>query len=89
MLLGVNIGYEIDLWSVGCILAELYLGKPLFTGKNKDEILAEVSIIRFSFTVCMCRFELVIQVIFMMFEDGEYSWSFAQRIPYWKIWTRL
>ena len=29
-MLGYNYGCEIDMWSVGCILAELYHGTPLF-----------------------------------------------------------
>ena len=27
---------EIDMWSVGCIMAELILGKPLFIGQNEE-----------------------------------------------------
>lgn len=27
-------GYEVDIWSAGCIFAELLLGYPLFRGKN-------------------------------------------------------
>ncbi|PYH81302.1 Pkinase-domain-containing protein [Aspergillus uvarum CBS 121591] len=27
---------NIDLWSVGCIMAELYLGRPLFPGTSND-----------------------------------------------------
>jgi dual specificity tyrosine-phosphorylation-regulated kinase 2/3/4 len=30
----------IDMWSVGCILAELYTGYPLFPGENEQEQLA-------------------------------------------------
>ena len=30
ILFGVPFGTEIDLWSIGCILAELLLGQPLF-----------------------------------------------------------
>lgn len=29
--------YEVDMWSVGCVLAELKLGKPLFPGKTDVE----------------------------------------------------
>lgn len=33
LLLGsVNYGFEIDMWSIGCIFAELMLGKALFPG---------------------------------------------------------
>jgi dual specificity tyrosine-phosphorylation-regulated kinase 2/3/4 len=30
----------IDMWSLGCILAELYTGYPIFPGENEQEQLA-------------------------------------------------
>ena len=30
------------MWSLGCLLAECYLGEPLFMGKTKKEILNKV-----------------------------------------------
>jgi dual specificity tyrosine-phosphorylation-regulated kinase 2/3/4 len=36
----MNYGMAIDMWSVGCILAELYSGHPLFPGENEQEQLA-------------------------------------------------
>lgn len=30
-------GTEIDIWSAGCILAELFLLKPLFKGKSEGD----------------------------------------------------
>eukprot|EP00980_Cylindrotheca_fusiformis_P030912 scaffold25626_cov137-Cylindrotheca_fusiformis.AAC.3 len=36
LLLGATkYGTSVDIWSAGCILAELILGKPLFTGKSE------------------------------------------------------
>jgi len=38
LLLGATkYGTAVDIWSAGCILAELILGKPLFTGKTEME----------------------------------------------------
>ncbi|OEU07348.1 Pkinase-domain-containing protein, partial [Fragilariopsis cylindrus CCMP1102] len=38
LLLGATkYGTAVDIWSAGCILAELVLGRPLFTGKSEME----------------------------------------------------
>ncbi len=34
VILGLPYSMPIDMWSFGCILAELYTGYPLFPGKN-------------------------------------------------------
>ncbi|XP_072042568.1 dual specificity tyrosine-phosphorylation-regulated kinase 4-like isoform X2 [Amphiura filiformis] len=40
VILGLPYGMPIDMWSFGCILAELYTGYPLFPGENEVEQLA-------------------------------------------------
>lgn len=40
VILGMPYGPAIDMWSLGCILAELYTGYPLFPGENEVEQLA-------------------------------------------------
>lgn len=40
VILGMNYGMPIDMWSLGCILAELYTGYPLFPGENEKEQMA-------------------------------------------------
>ncbi|XP_038667296.1 dual specificity tyrosine-phosphorylation-regulated kinase 4 isoform X4 [Scyliorhinus canicula] len=40
VILGHQYGLAIDMWSFGCILAELYTGYPLFPGENEVEQLA-------------------------------------------------
>ena len=37
VLLDLGYSYEIDMWSLGCILFELYTGNPLFPGINEIE----------------------------------------------------
>ena len=32
VLIGMTYTYKIDIWSLGCIIAELYLGLPIFPG---------------------------------------------------------
>ena len=34
ILLGMKYSLAIDLWSLGCICTELYLGFPIFPGKS-------------------------------------------------------
>jgi len=40
VILGMSYGMPIDMWSLGCILAELYTGYPIFPGENEQEQLA-------------------------------------------------
>jgi dual specificity tyrosine-phosphorylation-regulated kinase 2/3/4 len=40
VILGMTYGMPIDMWSVGCILAELFTGFPIFPGENEQEQLA-------------------------------------------------
>ena len=35
VILGIPYGRGIDMWSFGCILAELYMGYPIFPGENE------------------------------------------------------
>lgn len=37
VILGLPYGTDIDMWSFGCILAELYTGYPLFPGEDEHE----------------------------------------------------
>ena len=40
MILGVAYDEAIDMWSLGCVLAELFLGWPLFPGATEyDQML--------------------------------------------------
>ncbi|KAG0192867.1 hypothetical protein DFQ28_007340 [Apophysomyces sp. BC1034] len=40
IILGLSYSMAIDMWSVGCILAELFTGHPLFPGENEQDQLA-------------------------------------------------
>lgn len=40
VILGMSYGMPIDMWSLGCIMAELYTGYPIFPGENEQEQLA-------------------------------------------------
>ena len=41
-MFGVPFGTGVDLWSLGCILAEFFKGEPIFYGQNREEILEKV-----------------------------------------------
>ncbi|CAH1790821.1 unnamed protein product [Owenia fusiformis] len=43
VIYGMPFGTEVDLWSLGCVLAELFFGRPLFYGKDKPGILKEMT----------------------------------------------
>lgn len=39
-------GHEIDVWSMGCVIAEMFIGEPIFTGKNsKDQFVKIMSVL--------------------------------------------
>ncbi|XP_060521364.1 cyclin-dependent kinase 4 [Cylas formicarius] len=42
VLLGLSYATPVDIWSVGCIIMELYSLKPLFCGKSENEQLGEI-----------------------------------------------
>ena len=50
IILGLPFNEAIDMWSVGCVIAELFLGWPLFPGSSeydqvrKEILLANVSL---------------------------------------------
>ena len=42
VLLGYPYSVSIDMWSLGCVAAELFLGLPLFPGASEHDLLARV-----------------------------------------------
>ena len=36
-MLGIPFTTSIDMWSLGCILIELYIGIPIFPGESESE----------------------------------------------------
>jgi serine/threonine protein kinase len=43
VLLDLPYDLSIDMWSVGCVLAELLTGKPIFAGKNDRDQLVQIT----------------------------------------------
>ena len=41
-----NYGTTVDIWSIGCIFAEMVIGKPLFMGKSESDQLKKIFKIR-------------------------------------------
>ena len=46
----------IDLWSVGCVMAELLLGQPLFPGESGVDQLVEIIKVGCHWTWCSVAF---------------------------------
>ena len=42
MQVGVPFSMEIDMWSLGCLLLELYIGRVAFTGHDKMDVMNRV-----------------------------------------------
>ena len=42
VILGMPFGYEIDMWSIGCTLFELYTGRILFAGADNNQMLRTI-----------------------------------------------
>lgn len=42
MLLGHAYDMAIDMWSLGCMAAELFLGLPLFPGASEHDLLVRI-----------------------------------------------
>lgn len=42
MLLGYPYTVAIDMWSLGCMAAELFLGLPLFPGASEHDLLVRI-----------------------------------------------
>ena len=42
VMMGVPFGLPIDMWSAGCVIAELFLGEPLFTGMQPAAMLQQI-----------------------------------------------
>lgn len=66
VIFGMKFSLEVDMWSLGCLLAECYLGEPLFMGKSKKEILNKITGLLGPFP--------------REFNDGEYAEEFADFI---------
>lgn len=46
VILGCAYSFPIDMWSLGCVVAELFLGRALFTGEDKnDQLLAIMEVL--------------------------------------------
>jgi len=39
VVLGLPVTVKIDMWSFGCVLAELFMGTPLFVSENEQELI--------------------------------------------------
>lgn len=75
--LGIPYSVAIDMWSLGCILAELYTGYPLFPGENEVEQLACImEVCDTTFFMIYCLSDLLQDVAyFYLLQDVAYFYS--------------
>lgn len=46
VIVGINYNEKIDIWSLGCVFVELFLGYPIFPGKDeRDQMRTIISIL--------------------------------------------
>jgi serine/threonine-protein kinase PRP4 len=62
VILGMKVGYEMDMWAIGCTLYELYVGRILFDARDNNQMLKMIQ---------ECRGKLPIR----MLKRGEYVLS--------------
>jgi serine/threonine protein kinase len=55
VVLGLPVTMKIDMWSFGCILAELYLGYPLFDSGDEAGLISSIAEMRGPFPIKMLR----------------------------------
>ena len=41
-MLGIPYNCAIDMWSFGCIMAELYIGYPIFPGESENDQMSRI-----------------------------------------------
>ena len=41
-MLGIPYTCAIDMWSFGCIMAELYIGYPIFPGESENDQMSRI-----------------------------------------------
>jgi len=63
VILGLPYGRKIDIWSIGCILAELFTGQVLFLNDTLATLLARVTAI-------------IGEIPYHMLEQGAYYWRY-------------
>ena len=56
MILGLPFNEAIDMWSLGCVMAELFLGWPLYPGSSEyDQVISFVNILCFLMMLYNCK----------------------------------
>ena len=90
VLLGIDYGFEIDIWSAACILAELHTGRPLFPGGHQPLTKRSAShdmLCRFSTILGAAPREMLEDAVHVAdtMKVGEYQHTHnsTDRVPLW------
>jgi serine/threonine protein kinase len=78
ILLGLPFCEAIDMWSLGCVIAELFLGWPLYPGSSEyDQVIDIIIIIPFNLSLSYIRF-----VTFVKHKDHHLSKCYELLLKY-------
>jgi serine/threonine protein kinase len=64
-----NYSYSVDMWAIGCILAELILREPLFKGRSELDVISKI----FDLTGCA--------TVRYLFNKQEDNWEGCSHLP--------
>ena len=65
----------VDMWSIGCIMAELFLNEPIFPGNEETD--------RYGFQ--FSQFEKIASIL--GFPD--YEWDDIQKLPFYDVYSKM
>ncbi len=79
VILGLPYSVAIDMWSLGCILVEMHIGDPLFSGTDQfDQMQKIVQVSRYrvilSLSIAIARLYTVANLYFRLFFNPFYRY---------------